>query len=182
MTFRNVFIPLILSALISSLSVSSARAGDEGWQSIGVRGGFSMTEKATFFHQYEAFAAYGLPLHTRGDSGWGVTTRANISAGDLHGGGKDAFVGSFGPSVVFDKNGRGFQFEIGGDFVILGRRHFGLQDFGGIGLFQGHGSISYIFRNGLGIQYRAQHTSNAGLYGTTNPGYDLHLVGVSWNF
>ncbi|UFS70029.1 acyloxyacyl hydrolase [Geomonas sp. RF6] len=178
---KNLFLIPLLLLLIVSLAVPG-HAADEGWQAVGVRYGFSMTEKDEYFHQYEVYTEYGLPWHWRGASGWGVSTKFNLALGALYGGHTTSFVGSFGPSLAFDRNGRGFQFEIGPDFAVLGRDRFGKQNFGGLGLFQGHGSVSYIFDNGLGISYRAQHTSNGGMYGPGNPGYDLHMFGVSWHF
>ncbi|MDD2274068.1 MAG: acyloxyacyl hydrolase [Desulfuromonadaceae bacterium] len=43
----------------------------------------------------------------------------------------------------------------------------------------------YDSGGGLGAVYRIQHLSNGHIFysnGTPNPGVDMHMIGVSWNF
>jgi hypothetical protein len=180
---------LIAIALLVCLALGAApvpcRAADGGWKAVGIRAGFSASEKRdTFFHQYEAFTTYGLPWSLRSESGWGVALQLNAALGAVHGSGKTGIIGSFGPGVVFDKSGRGLALDLGGDINVLSRRRYGNMDLNGNPLWEGHLGMAYRFMSGLGLSYRFQHMSNGGLalHGDENPGLDLHLFGVSSNF
>jgi hypothetical protein len=182
---RAIFIVVLLMAVL----VCGAPAGwcadpEQGWNEVGVRGGFAATLRSTEFHQYEAYATYGLPWSIRGESGWGVALQANISAGVLHAAGENGFIGTVGPGVVFDRAGRGLALFLGGDLCALSQTKFGRVDFNGNPLFEGHLGVAYRFAGGPGISYRFQHMSNGGLgrHGDGNTGLDLHMFGVSWNF
>ena len=57
------------------------------WQEAGVRMGIQAGPKREYFHQYEAFAVYGLPWWDwRSSSGWGLAPQLSTSAGALSGG------------------------------------------------------------------------------------------------
>ena|ERR1039457_2478456 len=156
-----------------------------GWQEAGVRMGIQSGPKHEYFHQYEAFAVYGLPWDWRTSSGWGLALQLSASAGTLIGGDETGLIGSIGPGLAFNKPGNGFAVEVGINGDLLDRRHFGGQDFGSILLFGAYMGLSYRFMDGPGISYRIQHLSNGHIFypkGTPNPGVDMHLIGVSWNF
>jgi hypothetical protein len=155
---------------------------DEGWKAVGIRAGLSATSRTEFFHQYEVYAVYGLPWSLRGDSGWGVALQANVALGALHAAGQTGVIGSFGPSVILDKGGKGFMFELGGDLNGLSTDKFGTVDLDGNVLFTGHVGAGYRLASGPGIGYRFQHMSNGGTTHKRNTGLDLHMLALSWNF
>jgi len=157
---------------------------EQGWKAVGVRYGFEATSRKSEFHQTEVYATYGLPWSIRGASGWGIALQANASAGVLHSEGENGFIGTIGPGVIFDKPGRGFAVDLGGDLCILNRYRFHEVDLNGNPLFEGHFGVAYRFSGGPGVSYRFQHMSNGGLglHGPGNTGLDLHMFGVSWNF
>lgn len=158
---------------------------DQGWNTVGVRGGLMALARRSEFHQYEVYATYGLPWSIRGSSGWGVAMQANVSAGVLRSTDQDGFIGTLGPGVIFDKaGGKGFAFDFGGDLCILSRYRFDRVNFNGNPLFEGHVGAAYRFGSGIGFSYRFQHMSNGGLglHGPLNTGLDLHMFGVGYNF
>jgi hypothetical protein len=171
-------------ALALASTPSWSREPDPGLKSLGVRGGFSATSRASEFHQYDAFATFGLPWSLRAESGWGVALQANVSAGVLHAASENGFIGTAGPGIIIDKNGRGFGVQLGGDLCYLSKYHFRNVNFNGDPLFLGHFGVTYRFDSGPGLLYRFQHMSNGGLgrHGDLNTGLDLHMFGVSWNF
>jgi len=175
-------LPLIMS--LSTASGAWCREPDPGLKAIGVRGGFSATSRNNEFHQYEAFATFGLPWSVRADSGWGVAMQANVSAGTLHAAGDYGFIGTLGPGIIIDRSGQGLGLQLGGDLCFLSKYTFRNVDFNGNPLFLGHIGLLYRFAGGPGISYRFQHMSNGGLgrHGDINTGLDLHMFGVSWNF
>lgn len=177
----------LLAALFVLAGTTPGRGewSEEGWQSVGVRGGLSATQKHQFFHRYELFALYGLPWSLRGEKGWGAAMGLNLSAGALRGASETGFIGGVGPTVVFDKaGGKGIMLELGGDLDVVSRQVFGRQDFNGNLLFEGNIGLTYRFDSGYGIGYAFQHISNGGVYsdGKGNPGLDLHMVGLSFHF
>lgn len=160
------------------------REPDPGLRTIGVRGGFSATSRRDEFHQYEAYATFGLPWSLRADSGWGVALQANASAGTLHAVGEYGFIGTIGPGISVDKGNTGIALLLGGDLCFLSKDHFANVNLNGNPLFLGHIGLAYRFAGGPGITYRFQHMSNGGLgrNGDINTGLDMHMFGVSWNF
>jgi hypothetical protein len=177
------FVSLLL--LIVSIGVvypGQGSAAEPGFTAIGIRVGIPAKTKHEYFHQYEAFAVYALPWDWRTDSGWGAALQVNASAGALYGGGETGFIGAIGPGLVLDKGGKGLALDLGPNFVIMDQRKFGEQDFGGRMLYMAHVGLTYRFDSGLGLGYRYQHMSNGGVYGRSNPGLDLHMAAVSWNF
>jgi hypothetical protein len=179
---------LTLVALIITVSQGWCSDEDQGWNAVGIRGGLSATSRRQFFHQYEAFASYGLPWSMRNDSGWGVALQANGALGALHAAEKTGFIGAVGPGLIFDKaGGKGVALEIGGDLNFLSQYNFGAVDLNGNVLFDGHVGVMYRFcggpgGGGPGIGYRFQHMSNGGLNGKRNTGLDLHMLALSWHF
>jgi hypothetical protein len=175
---------LILAGLAGSAVSANCADPEQGWNAVGVRGGFSATQRRNEFHQYEVYATYGLPWSVRAESGWGVAMQGNVSAGVLHAKGENGFIGTFGPGVIFDKGDKGFALDLGGDLCFLNRYKFDEVDFNGNPLFEGHIGVAYRFKSGPGVSYRFQHMSNGGLglHGPGNTGLDLHMFGVSWNF
>jgi len=183
----RVMLSAVLLGTILALSPSSGWCSDpdQGLDSVGVRGGFTATSRRSEFHQYEAYATYGLPWSVRNESGWGLQLQTNVAAGTLHSGSEDSFIGTLGPGLVFDKAGRkGVALDMGGDLCFLSRYRFRKVDFNGNPLFEGHLGIAYRFGAGPGISYRFQHMSNGGLgrHGDLNTGLDLHMFGASWHF
>lgn len=174
----------LLVGLFGSVPQGWCGSPDEGWKSVGIREGFSATEKSQYFHQYEVFTTYGLPWSLRAKSGWGVALQLEATAGALHAAQETGFVASLGPAFVIDKGGRGLALDVGGAVVEVTKYHFGNHNLNGNPLFQGHFGLTYRFDAGPGIGYRFQHMSNGGfgLHGAGNPGVDLHMFGLSWNF
>lgn len=173
---------LTLISLIGIVCPSLCKAADAGWKNVGIRAGISAKQKHEFFHQYEVFTAYGLPWDWRAASGWGVALQINAAAGALHGGRETGFIGTLGPGIVLDKAGKGLALDLGPNVCLMSQRAYGQQDFNGRFLFMAHVGLTYRFDSGPGVGYRFQHMSNGGIYGGGNPGLDLHMIGLSWNF
>jgi hypothetical protein len=181
---RYILIVLLVS-LIGGLAPVSALSAESGWNEAGVRMGFQVSSKHVYFHQYEAFAVYGLPWDWRSASGWGVTPQANASLGVLDGSGETGLIGSVGTALVLNAKASGFTTDLGINFNFLDRRQFGRQDFGSILQFGAYLGINYRFDNGIKIGYRLQHISNGHIVyaeDTPNPGLDMHMFGISHVF
>lgn len=154
-------------------------AGQTYLRSIGVRGGFSDKEDT---REYEAFAVVQLPWEARSSSGWGVSTQAGATAGVLTGGGDYTFIGSIGPAFSLGKTGIPLELDLGVSIAVLNRDRIGNRDVNGLAQFISHAGVNYRFSDALGLGYRFQHMSNAGMNGGRNPGINMHLFGLSWYF
>jgi hypothetical protein len=182
---RTILVEILLFSFIGWSAPVSALCAESGWNEAGVRMGLQVNSKHDFFHQYEAFAVYGLPWNWRSTSGWGVTPQANVSAGVLDGGGISGFVGSIGTALSLYKKGIGLTTDLGINFNFLDRRQFDRQDFGSILQFGAYLGINYRFTNGIKIGYRIQHISNGHIFypeETPNPGLDMHMFSISYVF
>lgn len=179
---RVRFTILFVIHMYVALAALTAQAG---WQEAGLRMGIQAGPKREYFHQYEAFAVYGLPWDWRTSSGWGLEPQINTAVGALVGGNETGFIGSAGTGLSFNRPRNGIALEAGVNLNLLDRRQFGRQDFGSILLWGAYVGLSYRFTGRLGVSYRLQHLSNNRILytdSTPNPGVDMHLIGVSWNF
>lgn len=73
-----------------------------------------------------------------------------------------------------------WEIEAGWRPTLLSDHKFGQDDLGGPIQFSTHIGTS-LSLNPMTINYRYQHISNAELY-DTNPGIDLHMIGVGVRF
>lgn len=180
-----LLIEMLLISFIGSVFPASGLSAESGWNEAGVRTGFQASSKTRYFHQYEAFAVYGLPWDWRSSSGWGLAPNANISLGILNSGDHNGFISSVGTAVVLNTLEPGFSTDFGINANVLNRRHLAGQDFGSILQFGAYLGVNYRINNGLKIGYRLQHISNGHIFyksGTPNPGLDMHMIGISYVF
>jgi len=179
MRFKTIW--LILPLLLSIFSPQPGSAEETDWIAIGFRAGLSATDGNEDFEQYELFATYGLPWSWELTPGWFLSTRINLSAGALRGGGETGFIGSAGPSITLSMV-QGLIFVDGGiSAALLSEHKFGQENFGGPIQFVSHVGISFKLGANLGVGYRFQHMSNASIY-NQNPGLELHVLELSYFF
>ncbi|OGU01147.1 MAG: hypothetical protein A2079_05240 [Geobacteraceae bacterium GWC2_48_7] len=159
-------------------------AAEPGITAAGVRGGFQATPRKKYFHQYEAFARFGLPWEWRFDE-IGIAPQIELSAGNLHSNGKDGFIGSLGPNLNLDFFDRKLDLVLGINLLYIMERSYDGQDFGNNLMFGAHIGLDYLLFSGLKAGYRFQHMSlNKILYdhNRPNPGLDMHMFSLSWQF
>jgi len=180
----SMWIAIFLMSQLILFLIGTTAEGD--WQETGVRMGIQAAPRSEYFHRYDAFAVYGLPSWDwRMTSGWGLAPQLETSAGALVGGNEIGFIGSVGTGLAFNRARNGVALEAGANLNLTDRRQFGRQDFGSVLLWGAYMGLSYRFESGLGVGYRIQHMSNNRILyssSTPNPGVDMHMIGVSWNF
>lgn len=148
---------------------------------LGIRGGFSATDKDEDFEQYEAFVTYGLPWKWEWTPGWRLGTRLNASLGALDGGGETGVIGTLGLGLALSKAGIPLELNIGVGATGLSEDRFGEEDFGTQLQFTSHIGLNYQFGWNLEAGYRFQHMSNAGI-DEENPGLNLHMFQLGYRF
>jgi hypothetical protein len=178
MRFKAFWLILLL---LSIFSPQPSSADETDWIALGFRAGLSATDQNEDFEQYEVFATHGLPWSWQLTQGWLVSTRINLSAGALRGGGTTGFIGSVGPSVALSMVNGLILLHGGVSAAFLSKHKFGRENFGGPIQFVSHVGISFKLGTHLGVGYRFQHMSNASIY-NRNPGLELHVLELSYFF
>jgi hypothetical protein len=179
------FALLGLSIVISEHSL----AGDITLLNIGPRYGFSLNEPLLGKRQTESFTLVDVAATLKlpwswplGWSPWSVETRLITSAGALSAAGDTGFIAAVQPDVALTGWNDLVSIDVGVGLALLGRQHYGSQDFGGpvqFGLtmaLQIH-PITHAFAG-----FRFQHFSDAGMYGSDSLGIDLYLIEVGYRF
>ena len=178
MRFKAVWLILLF---LSFFWPQLGNANETGWIAVGLRAGLSTTDSEEDFEQYELFATYGLPWSWELTPGWFLSTRINLSAGALRGGGDTGFIGSAGPSITLSMVQDRIFLDGGISAALLSEHKFGQENFGGPIQFISHVGISFKLSDNLGVGYRFQHMSNASIY-DRNPGLELHMFELSYFF
>lgn len=173
---RTVSLIAAASFAIMAAQPNAARADDAGWKSVGARVSLSATPNGTFYHQYEVSTVYQLSWNWRNGAGWGVGSQVEGTAGVLRGQQTNAFIGSIGPDLTFGKAGGALEVAGGVNIALLSTPKFGKESFEGDAQFISHIGLNCRFIKRLGVGYRFQHMSNAGMYGGFNPGLNVHMV------
>jgi len=173
------FILLLISLVQSSFGqLAYDRVSIE---SVGGRVGFSAFNSAPRFEQYDIFSAVRLPWRYDFSPNWSIHTQVNAAVGCLRDPGHDAFIGSFGPGIMFTRQGWPFVLDAGIAPTYISRPDFGSKELGTNAQFTSHGGVGFDVLPFLRVGYRFQHMSNGGL-GKKNPGLNLHMVAVSYVF
>jgi hypothetical protein len=146
------------------------------------RGGFSVIGSHSDLYLFEAVTVYRFPWELRSAAGWGIATQAEGTMGVLAGEGDHGFIASAGPSFAIGKDGFPLELLLGVSAAFLSRDSFGDKDYNGDVQFSSHAGLNYRISRRIGVGYRFQHMSNAGMNGYHNPGVNLHLFGVDWYF
>ena len=178
---RGLITVLLLCAVTISCSPLAATAAETGWSAVGVRGGASADEKDHHLRQYEFFGRYRTPWELRADSGFGIGVNVELAAGVLHASGDYGLIASVGPTFTVGSPTFPVYVDLGVSAAGLTRDTFGDRDYNGYGQYISHGAINFVLGRGIGVAYRYQHMSNAGMNGSANPGVNLHLVALEYH-
>jgi len=176
---RSIRLAFALSTL--ALFFAPIAAGEMRWLDIGFRGSAYATDEREDLEQYELFASYGLPWRWDLPGGRDLSTKIEVTAGALAGGGETGLVTSLVPGLVLSSPSGRLAFDGGSSAAFLSRDKFGEQDFGLKFQFISHAGLRFKLTPKLGIGYRYQHMSNASI-SAQNPGLDLHMLQISFHF
>jgi lipid A 3-O-deacylase len=170
----------IIIFLLFVFSATSASAGENDWNSAGIRAGFSDQSTEKYFSKYQAYAAFSLPWKWRSEKGWILGTFIEIHAGVVSSEG-NAFVGSAGPGLYLLTPGKSFAIAGGIYPTYLGQSKFGTEDFGETFQFTSEIGVNLNFFRNWTMGYRFQHMSNAGI-ASANPGLNTHMLELGYRF
>ena len=173
--FRGVCLVLLMA------TAQVIVAEDFHVDSAGARVGGSFGALGAEFAEADAFLNWALPWRWDvGREGW-LQTRLDLSAGWLGDRRTDAFIGTVGPSIILGRDKFPVSLEAGVSPTIISRYQFATRDLGTLFQFTSHFGLNVDILSNLRVGYRFQHMSNAGI-SHSNPGLNLHMIGVSYLF
>lgn len=188
--FQRAFAGSVVAALAFTVLIcASALAEDSILISIGPRVGFSTTtplmgkQQKYNFNLYDVAALFRLPWQSPlGDSSWKMETRLLTSAGALEGGGDTGLVVTLVPELALSGWNGLVSFDAGAGLGFFPRYKYGEQNFGG--------PVQIVATVGVTVNpvprayagFRAQHFSDAGVYGPNSLGVDMYIVEIGYRF
>ncbi len=140
-------------------------------------------EQKENFQLYDVAALLRLPWGWKPrDSAYGVETRLIGSGGQLTAAGSSSFMGTLVPAIAATAlNGR-MSIDFGIGLGFFSGYQFGVQNFGGPVQIVGTTGVAFSPFTGLHAGYRFQHFSDAGTYGPTSLGVDMHIMEIGYAF
>ena len=180
---------LLLTLWLSTAFCTPSNAEDMALLSIGPRIGFSAKtpllgkEQKYYFHLADIAAVFKLPWSwPLGGSPWSLETRLITSAGLLTAAGESGLMMTVVPELALSGWEGLVTFDAGTGPGFFSNYKFGMQDFGG--------PVQIVATLGVRVNpfshayagFRAQHFSDAGLYGPSSLGVDMYIVEVGYRF
>lgn len=166
---------LLLTLCVMSLPVLSEAAALEA----GLRGGVDGGGNDENFTLFEANLQKTYPWQK--ELGAGVLKpRWNLSLGYLEAAGEGSALVSAGGDLVYELADGLVAFDLGIRPLLISDHSFDDEDLGGALQFGSHAGLALSIDR-FTLSYRFEHISNAGIYGS-NPGINLHLIGVGAKF
>ena len=186
---RFLALSVLVSLAFTALVCTSGLAEDSILISVGPRIGFSSTspllgkQQKYYFHQYDVAALFRLPWQLPlGDSSWKMETRLITSAGALAGGGDTGLMVTLVPDLALSGWNGFVSFDAGAGLGFFPEYKYGEQNFGG--------PVQIVATVGITVNpvphayagFRAQHFSDAGVYGPDSLGVDMYFVEIGYRF
>ena len=180
---------LLLSLWLSAALCKPSLAADIALLSIGPRIGFSTKtpllgkEQKYYFHLADVAAVFKLPWSwPLGGIPWSLETRLITSAGLLTAADESGLMVTTVPELALNGWEGLVTFDAGVGPGFFSNHKFGMQDFGG--------PVQIVATAGVRLNpfshaytgFRAQHFSDAGLYGSSSLGVDMYIVELGYQF
>jgi hypothetical protein len=186
---RPRLLRLILTLCLSTVICTPSLAEDISLLSIGPRFGFSGKtpllgkQQKYYFDLIDVAAVFKLPWSWPvGESPWRLETRLITSAGVLQGAGENGLMVTLVPDLALSGWGGLVTFDAGAGAGFFSNYKFGMQDFGG--------PVQIVATVGVRVNpfshayagFRAQHFSDAGVYGSGSLGVDMYIIEAGYQF
>jgi hypothetical protein len=178
----------LLSMLIGAAPARLVRAEDAGNDflspvAIGLRFGTNDgTQKNSSLDRVDLFASWRTPYAWEFSPGWDIGARLNASVGAMGGQQQLGAVGTFVPTLAIGDTDNVVSFEIGAGGALFSQWEYGtVEDFGGPFQFVLDIGINFRVYKELGLGYRYQHWSDAGMYGAKR-GVDMNMLELSYRY
>jgi hypothetical protein len=184
---RSYLLHLILVLSLSMAFCTPSFAEGITLLSIGPRVGFGEKiplmgkEQKYYFHLYDIAAVIKLPWSwPLGESTWSLDTRLIASAGLLTGADESGLMMTVVPGLGLNGWEGLVTFDAGAGAGFFSNYKFGTQDFGGpVQIVATAGARVNPFSHAY-ADFRVQHFSDAGLYGSSSLGVDMYIVELGY--
>jgi len=135
------------------------------------------------FQQYDVAAIFGLPWGWQERSfGFKFDMRLLASAGELAAAAETSLMATLVPCLALSSPSGALSIDVGAGAAFFSNYKFGVQNFGGPAQIVGTAGIGLNPFPGFYAGYRFQHFSDAGIYGATSLGVDMHIVEIAYRF
>src|SRR6058998_4171926 len=135
------------------------------------------------FQQYDVAAIFGLPWGWQERSfGFKFDMRLLASAGELSAARDTSFMATLVPLLAVSSPNGIVTIDAGAGAGFFSNYKFGVQNFGGPVQIIGTAAIGFDPLPGFHAGYRFQHFSDAGVYGSSSLGVDMHMLEIGYRF
>lgn len=135
------------------------------------------------FQQSDIVAVFGLPwAWQERTSGMKLDMRLLTSAGELSAAGDSGLMATMVPCLALSSPDERVSIDVGGGAAFFSNYKYGVQNFGGPAQIVGTAGIGFNLVPGFFAGYRFQHFSDAGTYGPTSLGVDMHMLEINYRF
>lgn len=175
---RSFILMVLLYVFISSSCLSAATLAN---LEIGLRGGTDGSQNLEqSYVAAEMYLLKKLPWNKNFSDHVSLSSRLDMGFTLLDASDEQGFMLAIGADMVFGFWNGSTEVEVGFRPTWLPDHEYGEDDFGGGLQFTSHVGLTFNWQPVV-INYRFQHTSNAGIY-DNNPGLNLHMFGIGYRF
>ena len=140
-------------------------------------------DQKEYFQQYDVAALIRLPWGWQErSSGLKLDMRLLASAGELAAAGETSLMATVVPCLAVSSPSGAVSVDVGAGTAFFSNYKFGVQNFGGPAQIVGTAGIGLNPFPGFYAGYRFQHFSDAGMYGPTSLGVDMHILEIAYRF
>ena len=135
------------------------------------------------FQQYDVAAIFGLPWRWQERSyGLKFDMRLLASAGELSAARETSLMATLVPGLAVSSPNGVVTIDAGAGAGFFSNYKFGVQNFGGPVQIVGTAAIGFNPLPDFHAGYRFQHFSDAGVYGSSSLGVDMHIIEIGYRF
>ena len=140
-------------------------------------------DQKEYFQQYDVAAVFTLPWGWQEkSSGLKLDMRLLASAGELAAAADTSLMATLVPCLALSSPSGALSIDVGAGAAVFSNYKFGAQNFGGPAQIVGTAGVGLNPFPGFYAGYRFQHFSDAGIYGPTSLGVDMHIVEIAYRF
>ena len=173
----------LLTTLCCCLAVGHSVAAGLSADFVGVRVGTNAGDNVrSDLRRYDIVSQLKLPWRWQPKSNFNIASHLEVTAGLLHNDDDSSVIASVSPGVRFSDGKERFYADISLGLALIPDYKLGPEDFGGPVQFTYGGGIGFRLHEHLLVGYRAQHFSDAWVYGKENRGVDMHMLEIRYRF
>jgi hypothetical protein len=173
----------LVTLLGGSLALGPSAAAGLSTEFVGVRIGTNAGDDArSDLRRYDIVSQLNLPWRWQPRSNFNIASHLEVTAGLLHNDDDSSVIASVSPGIRFSDGKQRFYADISMGLALIPDYRLGPEDFGGPVQFTYGGGIGFRLHEHLRLGYRAQHFSDAWVYGKDNRGVDMHMLEIRYRF